>query len=143
MMNAPAVGLLIKRRNFLVGAAAAIMRVRGVEHAIAETMTKNVVLLGDSVLDNAAYVASGSDVLSHLRRLLPAEWSATLLAVDGSVMAGVLRQLERVPADATYLVVSMGGNDALAAASILDAPSTSVGEALLKVWEVKQRFSSE
>ncbi|WP_287076407.1 hypothetical protein [Mesorhizobium sp.] len=59
------------------------------------TVTNKVVLLGDSVFDNRAYVAGGTDVLAHLARQLPTEWSAELLAVDGSVMADVRQQLER------------------------------------------------
>ena len=81
-------------------------------------------------------------MVAHLKRRLPIDWSATLLAQDGSVMTGVLGQLEHLPASATHLVVSMGGNDALAAASVLTAPAASVGQALLKIWEVKERFCS-
>lgn len=73
----------------------------------------HIVLLGDSIFDNARYVPGGPSVVEHLRRALPAAWRATLLAVDGSVAADVVRQLADLPADATHLVVSAGGNDAL------------------------------
>jgi hypothetical protein len=105
------------------------------------TVTNKVVLLGDSVFDNRAYVAGGTDVLAHLARQLPTEWSAELLAVDGSVMADVRQQLERVPADATHLVVSMGGNDALGVSSVLDAPSRSVADSLLRLAEIREQFA--
>ncbi len=49
----------------------------------------------------------------------------TLLAVDGSVAAGVARQLPGVPADATHLFVSVGGNDALGEMRILQMPAAS------------------
>ncbi|WP_292713827.1 hypothetical protein [Mesorhizobium sp.] len=101
-------------------------------------MTNKIVLLGDSVFDNRAYVTGGADVLAHLVRQLPIGWSADLLAVDGSVMAGVRQQLDRLPADATHLVVSMGGNDALGVSSVLDAPSRSVADALLKLAEIRE-----
>jgi hypothetical protein len=52
-------------------------------------------------------------VIEHLRKRLPNHWRATLLAVDGSVASGVSRQLGGLPADATHLVVSTGGNNAL------------------------------
>jgi hypothetical protein len=52
----------------------------------------HVVLLGDSVFDNGAYVGGGPDVVTQLRRKLPAGSQATLLAVDGSVASGVERQ---------------------------------------------------
>ena len=53
----------------------------------------HIVLLGDSIFDNAAYVAGGPDVVKQLRNRLPTGWKATLRAVDGSVTSGVERQL--------------------------------------------------
>jgi lysophospholipase L1-like esterase len=100
----------------------------------------HMVLLGDSVFDNAAYVAGGPDVVSQLRGVLPAGWRATLQAVDGSVTASVARQLEWLPGDATHLVVSVGGNDALQASDILTASAASTAEALLKLAAVKDQF---
>ena len=43
----------------------------------------HVVLLGDSIFENSAYVKSQPSVLEPLRRALPAGWPATLAAVDG------------------------------------------------------------
>jgi lysophospholipase L1-like esterase len=99
-----------------------------------------VVLLGDSVFDNAAYVAGGPDVVAQLRGALPGGWRAALAAVDGAVVEDVPRQLARAPADATYLVVSAGGNDALRAEGVLGAPARSVGEALARLDAVRARF---
>ena len=45
--------------------------------------TPHVVLLGDSTLDNAAYVAGGRDVAALVREELGAGARVTLLAVDG------------------------------------------------------------
>jgi hypothetical protein len=73
----------------------------------------HAVLLGDSIFDNGRYVPSGPSVIEHLRRALPGGWLATLLARDGAGTAELARQLERLPADATHLVVSVSGNDAL------------------------------
>ena len=50
-------------------------------------MSGHIILLGDSIFDNAAYVTGGRSVLSHLRRLLPDDWEATLLAVAGATIA--------------------------------------------------------
>ncbi len=105
-------------------------------------MPGHVVLLGDSILDNGAYVASGSDVLSQLRARLPEGWQATLNALDGAVIAGVLIQLERLPRGATHLVISAGGNDALRGSGVLMQPAGSVMEALLKVGEVRDAFQA-
>jgi len=90
----------------------------------------HVVLLGDSIFDNAAYVRGGPDVAAHLAGMLPPGWRATLLAVDGAVIDGVAAQLARVPADATHLVLSAGGNDALGHADLLDRPARSSAEVL-------------
>ena len=91
---------------------------------------KHVVLLGDSVFDNAAYVRGGPDVVAQLRATLPAGWRATLAAVDGAVVGHVEGQLRRAPEDADLLVVSAGGNDALAHVDILGRGTRSMGEAL-------------
>jgi hypothetical protein len=90
----------------------------------------HVVLLGDSIFDNAAYVGGGPDVISQLREELPG-WKCSLLAVDGDVIAGVARQMAALPLDATHLVVSVGGNDALGYAPLLQERTASVAEALL------------
>ena len=42
----------------------------------------NLVLVGDSVFDNAAYV-NGSDVRDQVETKLPDDWTVSLLAVDG------------------------------------------------------------
>ena len=90
----------------------------------------HIALLGDSIFDNAAYVPGGPDVVAQLRGMLPTGWSATLLAVDGAVIDGVARQLSRLPPDATHLVVSAGGNDALGHADLLDRRATSSPQVL-------------
>ena len=51
-------------------------------------MDGHVILLGDSIFDNAAYVPGGPAVIEHLRRGLPEGWKATLLGVDGSLATG-------------------------------------------------------
>ncbi|WP_236960770.1 SGNH/GDSL hydrolase family protein [Methylobacterium durans] len=103
----------------------------------------HVVLLGDSVFDNAAYVGGGPDVVQQLRAVLPAGWQASLLAVDGNVIADVPHQLARCPDDASHLVVSVGGNDALRASAVLERTVRSVAEALALLVEVRDRFQAE
>jgi lysophospholipase L1-like esterase len=98
------------------------------------------VLLGDSIVDNKAYVAGGLDVVAQLRTRLPAGWRATLAAVGGAVAGDVRRQLERAPREASHLVVSVGGNDALRREGILNEPAQSVGEALARLAGVAAQF---
>jgi hypothetical protein len=100
----------------------------------------HVVLLGDSIFDNEAYVAGGPDVVRQLRRRLPQGWRATLCAVDGAVTSDVLRQLERVPADATHFVISVGGNDALGHSHLLDQGARSMAEAILRLAVIGEEF---
>ncbi|HZI18854.1 MAG TPA: SGNH/GDSL hydrolase family protein [Pyrinomonadaceae bacterium] len=103
----------------------------------------HVVLLGDSVFDNGAYVGRGPDVLAHLRRLAPRGWEATLLAVDGSVVCGVGRQLDRLPEGATHLVVSAGGNDALAHTGLLEERASSGAEVLGRLADIARDFAAD
>ena len=49
----------------------------------------HIVLLGDLVFDNGAYIGKGPDVVTQLKAVLPTGGKATLLAVDGSVTSGV------------------------------------------------------
>ncbi len=98
-------------------------------------------LLGDSIFDNAAYVAAGaSDVVRQVRQRLPYGSKATLAAVDGSKTRDVREQLQRLPADVTHLVVSVGGNDALDSSDFLTAPARSTAEALLGLTDIADEF---
>jgi hypothetical protein len=101
----------------------------------------HVVLLGDSIFDNQAYIGSAPDVVRQLRARLGGGWKATLLAVDGHVTADVPRQLARLPADASHLVVSVGGNDALGSSSVLAEGAGSVAEAVGRLAEAQARFA--
>jgi lysophospholipase L1-like esterase len=101
----------------------------------------HVVLLGDSIFDNHAYVGKGDpDVVAQLREELPGDWDATLVAVDGDVTSGVSRQLRLLPHDATHLVVSVGGNDALGFAHLLQMKSKSVAESLSLLGDAQDQF---
>lgn len=103
----------------------------------------HVVLLGDSTFDNKAYVAGGPDVVTQLRGRLPAGWRCTLAAVDGAMAGDVPRQLQRAARDATHLVISVGGNDALRQEAVLREPARSVGEALARLAQVRDRFHED
>jgi hypothetical protein len=91
---------------------------------------RHVVLLGDSVFDNAAYTSGAPDVVTHLRALLPDQWEATLLARDGATTVDLPSQLRRVPSDASHLLVSIGGNDILRNLDLLSLHVSSGAEAL-------------
>jgi hypothetical protein len=101
---------------------------------------KHIVLLGDSIFDNQAYVGAGPDVIAQLREALPADSSATLLAVDGSVTSDVKSQLKTIPKNATHLIVSAGGNDALHEQGLIEESARSVAEVLDKLADVRDAF---
>jgi GDSL-like lipase/acylhydrolase family protein len=105
-------------------------------------MASHVALLGDSIFDNRSYTAGAPDVVTHLRDLLPAPWQATLCAVDGSTAADLADQLAEVPADASHVVISVGGNDALLNSDLLLTPVSSTAEALVLFGERLGRFEA-
>ena len=100
----------------------------------------DIVLLGDSILDNARYTDGGPDVIAQIREQLPAGWRATLLAVDGSMTKDIPSQLKNLPEDASHLVLSVGGNDAILNSQILQSPVTSTADALGALANVAQAF---
>ena len=108
---------------------------------MSSTSHGHVVLLGDSIFDNGVYVPGDPDVVRQLRSILPAGWQASLLAVDGAITDGVLRQLARLPGDATMLVVSAGGNDALGASHLLRQSVRTVSEGMALLAQAQRDFS--
>jgi hypothetical protein len=107
-------------------------------------MIVHLVLLGDSILDNGAYVQRGHPaVIDQVRARLASDWKATLLARDGSVITDVHRQLAAVPSDTSHLMLSAGGNDALREIDILSKPAGNVGAALRLLSVVRDRFEAD
>lgn len=108
-------------------------------------MDGHLVLLGDSILDNASYVPGGRPaVIDQVRSRLPDGWAATLLALDGSVIDSVLGlQLSKIPGDATHLILSVGGNDVLEQIRILQEPVKTVAEALRIMLESRLEFEEK
>jgi hypothetical protein len=106
-------------------------------------MARHIVLLGDSIFDNRAYTGGDPDVVSHLRAILPTGWRASLCAVDGSTTAGLRSQLRCVAPDASHLVVSVGGNDALGHSDLLSLPVESTTEALALFAGRVEEFESD
>ena len=100
----------------------------------------HIVLLGDSIFDNASYTGGKPDVITQLRDIVPPDWKATLLAVDGATTGGIPSQLARMPSDASHLILSVGGNDALGRSDILDKPARSTAEAFTMLARVTREF---
>lgn len=98
------------------------------------------ILLGDSIFDNGKYVQGGPAVIDQVRALLPSQWSASLLAMDGNTSTTALGQITNIPADATHLVLSIGGNDALACLPSLEALAHTVKQALVRLSQIQSEF---
>lgn len=104
----------------------------------------HVVLLGDSIFDNAAYVGPrGTPVIAWLRQELPAGWRATLRAVDGSTTHHVTEQLRDLPANASHLVVSVGGNNALFNKSVLAESARSAAAVVQRPSDIQSEFARD
>ena len=103
----------------------------------------HIVLLGDSIFDNGRYVPGEPEVAEQLRTALPDGWNVSLLAIDGDVIAGVAGQLARLPGDATHLVISAGGNDALGASYLLGTEVANVAEAIAVLGETQRAFAED
>ncbi|MBL4661467.1 MAG: SGNH/GDSL hydrolase family protein [Alcanivoracaceae bacterium] len=100
----------------------------------------NIVLLGDSIFDNAEYVDQNDSVIEQLNASLSKDFKATLLAVDGNITSDVYNQLELLPDDTTHAFLSIGGNDALRVVNVLQQSSSTVGEAMEVFTEIRLDF---
>jgi hypothetical protein len=58
-------------------------------------------------------------------------------------MSSLPHQIAQLPSDASHLVVSVGGNDAIALSSVLRAGSSSVAESLLRLADVRDLFQRD
>jgi hypothetical protein len=76
-------------------------------------MAESIVLVGDSIFDNASYVPDGPCVTEQLREIMRDDVSVSMLAVDGDYVTDVAIQVRKLPSHATHILVSAGGNDAL------------------------------
>ena len=105
--------------------------------------TASIVLVGDSIFDNAAYVPGEPCVTDQLRGLVGTDIDVSLLAIDGSMMKDVQKQIERLPPEVTHLIVSVGGNDALSYAHELLKEHNSAAEILDEWSRIQKRFRGE
>ncbi len=100
----------------------------------------HVSLLGDSTLDNGSYTEGRPDVFSCTQKFLPTDWTVTLEAIDGATTDDISLQLENISASTTHLVLSVGGNNAMLRADLLEFPVSSTSEALLLLSEAVRDF---
>lgn len=104
---------------------------------------KHVVLLGDSIFDNASYVPGELPVIDQLRSCISDPWQATLLAEDGAYSTNVLRQLVDLPENTSHLVISCGGNDALRYKDLLHKGHTTNPDSLEIIARAREEFQKD
>ncbi|MEO1375750.1 MAG: SGNH/GDSL hydrolase family protein [Cyanobacteria bacterium J06635_10] len=100
----------------------------------------HIVLLGDSIFDNAAYLNKEPDVITQLRMKLPDDWKTTLKAIDGNKVDDVYAQIENLPEDTSHLVLSVGGNNALSCIGILNERISSSAQVFLRLADLSEQF---
>jgi lysophospholipase L1-like esterase len=101
---------------------------------------RTLVLLGDSILDNALYTRPAPDTATWLGQLAP-DWAVLLLAQDGGTIENVPGQLRRLKQRAALAVLSAGGNDAAQHIALLDQPAFNSGEVLQQLLHIGDEFA--
>lgn len=86
------------------------------------TNNDNIVLIGDSILNNANYVPSGKSVFDIIKTRTN---NILNVAKDGATIIDLYEQLDKIPVELnkseTYLFISIGGNDILNKRVTLDS----------------------
>ena len=103
---------------------------------------RTLVLLGDSILDNAPYTGPAPDTAHHLRQQLDSEWTVQRLARDGAVMSDVRFQLAELPGRVDCIVLSIGGNDALEHVDLLERRVSSAAQLFGALADIADRFAT-
>ena len=110
-------------------------------------MSKNILLLGDSIIDNRSYVLKDElDVTAHLIKLYldQPDVSITNNAVDGDTMYDLQYNHLDTPdiEEASHIIVSIGGNDLLHNISFLQKTSelskVMSKDARIEKWGVRE-----
>lgn len=103
--------------------------------------SRTLVLLGDSILDNAPYTRPEPDTTTHLQRILN-DWSVRCLARDGATMGHVAFQLRELEARPTVAVLSTGGNDATEHIGLLERRAATAAEVLNELLRIADEFAA-
>lgn len=84
-----------------------------IKEGLVSNNKKNIILIGDSMLNNSNYVPIGKSVSDIIKK----KYNVVNVAVDNSKIKNVINQLNRIPSNYnksdTYIFLSIGGNDIL------------------------------
>jgi len=101
----------------------------------------HVVLMGDSILDCKHYTKDDPDVAERVFQELGEDWKVTLAARDGAVTQSLGWQLQDIPSDATRIILSIGGNDAMGNVGILtDKREMKIVDSLYELALMREMF---
>ena len=107
---------------------------------------KVVALLGDSIIDNKVYVEQNElSVTEHLQKINDEDYYFEMIAVDGDTTKEVIdNQLEKIRANTSHIVLSIGGNDLLQKLDIMFNETSGMIESLeiasQTIEEIKSRY---
>jgi lysophospholipase L1-like esterase len=99
-----------------------------------------IVLLGDSILDNASYTHPEPDTTKRLERLVPG-WTIQCHARDGARMADVSSQLRHLIERPAIAVLSVGGNDAVSHIGLLQRRAVTAADILADLLRIADDFA--
>ncbi|MDO6678433.1 SGNH/GDSL hydrolase family protein [Shewanella sp. 4_MG-2023] len=121
------------------------MNFSNVSEPKAQYLPNKVILLGDSIFDNAPYVEATESVAEQLQTMFGDTAKVELLAVDGHVMANIPSQLEKVKQVTSvenHVFISCGGNDLLGykATGLMSIKAVTIGDALISLHQVRESF---
>jgi len=103
---------------------------------------RTLVLIGDSILDNARYTGKAPDTSHHLQHALGSSWTVQRLAQDGAMIADVRFQLAALPPNPDCVILSVGGNDAAAHIDLLERRVSSAAQVLDELATIADRFEA-
>lgn len=107
------------------------------------TNMENIILVGDSILNNANYVSPGLTVYDLIKSK---HSNVEIYAADNSAIKDVIKQVENIPdkfnTKNTYVFISAGGNDILNLSIHQDSDTTKklFDMYLLLIKAIKQRL---
>ncbi len=106
-------------------------------------MSGSIVLVGDSIFDNAPYVPNETCVTEQLQSIVRDGTDVSMLAVDGDFIKDVHTQITKLPTETTHVFVSAGGNDALSYSYKFDMEFTTSTELFAEWSGIQKEFRQE
>ena len=116
---------------------------KDIREGLSSINKKNIIFLGDSILNNSTYVKPGESVSDVIKR--KGGINIMNIAIDKSKIKDINNQLIRIPSNYnnsnTYIFISIGGNDILSLPSQNDEQINELFKEYLKnIKAIKNKF---